>query len=647
MIVPLTPSLSVVTFDKAACTSSTRARLGCELNNGSLPAPYVATSLDLQSGGQRHVLFVGQPLSAILERRLLLRLDGQAVASIEPNWLQPLLGDVSMLIDDLTARARRQLLKLLLTTGASLFAAGAATEFVAAVRGLCRLCGAEVCEPVAHVAAGHAHRILTYRLPPLVGTGSLNDPLEMGRARMGRATGIEVLREVSDGDDLLHLHVPQLPTDTELVFLADAAPLLLRAPKALRLRSAPVWLEERGIATRSWALGRIRDIARADAGARALLREMAAGSAWPEVVVRHLSATTNSVLYAVDISDPHCLIRGIRLERGGRRALVVPRLRVDGAGTVAGSVPLCGLAQEGETCHVELVLHSGRVRTILQAPLAPFDGSVPPGFEAAWRQEAVAGRSGPELALAQAQLGTVRDPVRVQLQSFGTAPSRIALSVVTSVGDNLDVIRARAALLARERGARHAEIIYLVEEGAWATAARRVVADAATVFGLSHQITTVACNTNPAERFRAGLAQAAGGAVLALGPEVLPAQEGWLPSWCRQLGSARGKALVGGTIRRADGSSEKADAISTDCAGLTRVGVDHILRSALPHPDPALLLAELNLAERKAGRPPAIDVRQTFIRYGVAPRITRFEAAARDCALHLLAERRDMERSAP
>jgi hypothetical protein len=622
VMVALAEGVSAVFLDGGK--GAARGRLTCTLDGAPAAAPCLGTSLELADGGLRHLALLGQPLGTLLDRRLALALDGRAVALADPAWLQPPVRDTQALVERLTPGARLRFLRLLLTTGASLFLRGR-PAYPGLVREMLALAGSEPVPPIARAAFGE-QVILTYRLG--AAPEPAGDPFALSAARIRPLKGAALHFEARAG--LLHLHLPQR-LEGEAVILAERPLRLAAAPADLAPLPATRWAAGRDAGASAWLAERLRGAEGRSPALGAVARELRPEAVQPVARLLHLSQTPAGLVHALELTDPEGFVRAVRYERGGARVEVASTLRLDGAGTLAGFARL----PEGEVCRVSLVHHSGRLRLVHDGAAPRHDGRVPPGFAAARAEALAAGRADTALAaLAEARATMARRDLPVRIQAFGAveAPS---LTLLAPAGELPDVIRARAALVFAERGGRRAEIVLTVPEGPRAVALRRIVGEVAAIAGLAHRIVTHAPDATPAEALRAGLG-ATRGDVLLLGPEVLPEGRGWLAAWRKRLG--RAEAILGGVLLAADGSilaggsrfrglprdlapkgRRASAAFSDEAVGLTRAGVARLLEARSGHPDPATLLAALAAEERAAGRTTATDFALACRRYAPTP----------------------------
>jgi hypothetical protein len=220
------------------------------------------------------------------------------------------------------------------------------------------------------------------------------------------------------------------------------------------------------------------------------------------------------------------------------------------------------------------------------------------------------------------------------------------LSIVAGVSDNLDLVRARAAMVFGEPRRGRVELVYHVADGALAAAARRAVADAAAVFGIPHRLVVLRRDADMGGRFLAALEQARGERLLAMGADVLPAGPGWLAAWLRRIGAAR--PMLGGALLDHSGAVLHAGAdpargpggaaqrpgrfeglpaadlprrpamptarVSAECVGLTRAAANLVL-ACRRYPDPDIMLAQAAGVLRQEGRKISTLLACRFVRY--------------------------------
>ena len=137
----------------------------------------------------------------------------------------------------------------------------------------------------------------------------------------------------------------------------------------------------------------------------------------------------------------------------------------------------------GDRARLRLIFGSGRVQTIREGKLSAYRGDLPAGFDA--REPAVAA------ALAEARLSIER-PARVtDCLVLGMPPEQPMLSLIAPVDEDLDLIRARAAMIFAEPGSGDVEVVCHVPAGRLADAARFAIADAVAIYGIGHRLVIV------------------------------------------------------------------------------------------------------------------------------------------------------------
>ncbi len=647
-LAPLAETIVAVLFDTPPSLDRTpdRRKLSALLDGQSVSGPMISTSLALRRGGRRHVLLLERSVESLLGRRLNLALGTQPVAEIDPNMLQAPVADLAALIDGLSDAGRDRLLRLFVSTGASLF--GRESAFGFAVR---RLLGAMAIDGVGIARwcplGANAH-VLSYRLPSDGMDPAIDTLVAVAADRIARVKSFAARFEATPGGTWLHVHVPAaLPKGAVLVGLG-VTPVLLDAPAAdAKPRPLGPWLTERTAPARRWAELLIEAAAARDAGAAALMRDLRGndGNA-PELELRHLSATREGVLIAVRLVDPDELVRAVRIERGGSSAdVAIPGGSRLGGATLVAYVRLAQAGWFDGPCRIRLVHWSGRVRTVREGPIARYAGDYPAGFSAAPLD--VAAR-----CILEAQASREGGAARARIEEHAPPSAPPALSLIAPVGENLDVIRARAALIRREPGGRRVEIVYHQADGPQYAAARSAIASAQAVYGIAHRIVTLARASTPSERLRAALGTARADKTLLMGADVLPRDAGWLAAWSRALGRPERACVLGGTLLGFDGSilhaggriraaekiprldltcfglpeadlprsdSSATELVTAEIAGLTRMAVEAVLAFTASYPNPDIVLSAVAMQQRKGGRSARTQLRHRFVRYGPIP----------------------------
>lgn len=620
-VVAMGASLCAIFFDRPV---RRRERIQAEQDGLPLPRPFIAAELALRCGGARHVLFVPQSIETVLSRRLVLRLDGTEVAEIDPDWLQLPQEGLSALAAQLSVEGARKLLKVMLSTGASLFSGSAQAGLAQALGRLLDICGIAAMTPVA-VSQISGRTLVSYAA---TGVSQMTGPTEAVALlddRLLRLKGVDHLAEQGE----LHLLLPPGVAPTQIVAFPGLPLRLAAADGALPRLSVPAWLRDRDSSCREWLL------ARSGLGTAAGLgRELAGKLTEPTLTVRHLSVMPGGVLHALVLKDPSHVVRQVVLQRGDRRIELTPSHGADGTAMLTGLADLPGEVLSDESCRVGLLNHSGRFRNLSDMPVASYDGGIPAGFEDAWNR-------GDDVlpSLARARAGFRRPaPVSVT-QQFGSNKA-CCLRIVTAITGSADLIRARAALILAERRDAPVEVVCTMADGPLAIGARHALAEAAATYGIAHRLVLLPDSAHPGEHLRAALQQNQDVPALLLGADVLPDCPGWLAFWLRRL---RRRDALAAALLAADGSilaaqdgadprcglpaallpasGRPADRPLVDCLALAPAGLARVLDAGEPHPDPAIWVTAALAGTART------ETRFPFRRYGPSGAPARFAAA--------------------
>lgn len=582
-LVAVAADVSALVFDDVDAAGPLMAFIDGVRHRGAL----AGTRLALRSGGMRQVVLIGVGAACLDGTAVALVRGGRVAAAIDPDWLQSPDAGTSALFEDLCEEGALRLLRLLLTTGASLFRDGG-PAFADLARRLLETLGLGSHGPVATHSTGTGTRLVTWRVPPDVDPAGLGDLVALvpGRPRRLPSPSLHVERRGKAA--LLHVELPaRLPAGATLVGTGPR-PIVLATPTGTPAGDIAAFLAGRDPATTRFVHGLIEARMDDDPIASGLAAELRhAAEPAPALGLRHLSGTAQGVLFRLGVDDPNRLVAAVRFARGAV-ALDVPA-----SGTrIEGYARLPRAGRIDDRLRLGLVLRSGRVLAAGELSLLPFEGGAPAGFSD------VAG-----LAAARRDLDTsVPDPL---VETFG-AVAAPRLSLVAPVAADLDLIRARAALIASERRGRHVEVVCWTADPALAAAARTAMSHAAAAWGVPHRLVVVPRAATGVAGLRAALDAAAAPRLLSLGASVLPAGTGWLERCLRLRADA---AVL--RLRDHDGTMvEDAGAVLLSRPAAARL-------AALP-----AVSAEAALAVVLAGaRPTGAD----FIRYGgqIRPEIDR------------------------
>ena len=223
-VVPLSASRSAVFFDTCPETATTDVRLSAMLGDRPVEGPVVVTRLGLVNGGVRHVAILSYPADVFCRSTLTFGSRDAILAATDPGALQSPLVDFISLLAGLDRPGSLRLLRLLLTTGASLFGNGAIGDFGALVDQLVERLGTKL--PLrARSMVGRSATVLTWQLPGELELTPLRDLTLCADGRTFRVTEFTALEEVVEGCRLLHLLVER-PLPTQAEFLALGGTLL-------------------------------------------------------------------------------------------------------------------------------------------------------------------------------------------------------------------------------------------------------------------------------------------------------------------------------------------------------------------------------------------------------------------------------------
>lgn len=634
-VIAMGQALSAIFFDRP---DGRRERLQAEQDSQPIPRPFITAELALRSGGTRHVLFLPQPAQAVLARPLLLRLNAQPVAEIDPAWLQLPQEDLPALTAQLSPAAMHRLLRVLLTTGASLFDAKAQAGLAEAIPQLMDMCDMPALIPVASAQIG-GRMLLSYATTTPV---ALPDHANAVALSQGRLIRLKECNCFWDGKQL-HVLLPQGLDPASILAFPDLPLRLAPADPATPRLSMAAWLQGRDTSCGAWLFARVGNASRA-----ALEREFAEGSTEPTITVRHLSATSTGVLHALVLEDPARLVRRVILERQGQQVDLDIRAGADGSLRLTGLAALPGNAQGGDLCQIRVQHHSGRLRQLGQVTLAAYDGGLPVAFQEAWGQGAEALQP-----LARARAEFRRLPPPCVTQQFGAA-RQSALRIVTAIGGSADMIRARAAMIMAERQAAPVEVICAMADGPLAPGARQALAEAAEIYGIAHRLVLLPGFAHAGEHLRAALMQAQDAPALVLGADVLPQDPGWLAFWLRRL---RRQDALAGALLATDGAiaavqegrdpcrglpaahlpapGRPAPRPLADCVALAPTAITRLLGTERTHPDPALWIAGALAGTART------ETRFAFRRFAPATTPGNFATALAETAFALIGEERE------
>ncbi len=575
-VVALSERQAAIFFDLDARALPPRPRIVALSDGVPFSGSVVVTRLAREDGARRHVLLIARAAAEICAASIVIKTTGTAVARIDPMALQSPLVDPLAMIAGLSEAGRLRLLKLLLTTGASLFGKGELGGFGVLVGQLVESLSAPL--PLsAACPVGRAAVALSWRLP--IGT-ALPEPRDLcilhdGRAK--RLTQFDAFEEKAGGAQILHLLVSRpLPEGAELIVLGER-PVRLCGPRADATRSLSGWLERRNAETRAKALDWLDGLAEGDAQVASLRDELACPpGVEPRIGVVHLSETPAGLLYLLSVDDPRDQLVGLRIAAAGETVDVdcgELEWHATAGHVVTGFAPLTG--RSGGAVSIAPVYRSGRVGASVQARPEVFDGCVPEAFEGL----AVA-VAAPALARAIPAAMRARPVRRRRVKEFSAMPAAPRLALLISAGEAPEHLHAVLARLAMEPGGRKVEVVVVHGDGPATEMVRQTVETLSLVHRIGLRLVSVAGEAFMSERLRAALAETRAPAVLALGPGCVPDGAGWLARWRRRITSGPAPRVVKAAAIGYAGSDRGLDGV----IGLNQAAIGRLVptRPLLP-----------------------------------------------------------------
>lgn len=642
---PIAEQVTAVFFDEAAEPGMLppNARLSTFIDGAKLTRPLIASRLDLASGGRRHVLLLNHGVETLEGKRIDLAQGSRVLAAMDPDWLQTPRVDGATLAAGLTDKGRRRLLRLLLTTGASLFRYGEGSVLGEALGFLLDLMGAPPLEPASWCAMGGTDRLISYRIGSGWSQIAQEDLVALCPDRIARIAGFGLHVETTAQGAVLHVHAPHLPQAAAALIGIGETTLVLRAPTP-QMAAQPLvpWLARRSEPARAWIEARLARAAINDAQAVVLHRELRHDAAPPVLEVRHLSRTPQGLLVSLDVADAHDRLAALRVEHGSAwRDMSLPEdaIALSGKARLCAFLPIADVAEDAP-CRIRFAFRSGRIQTVYEGVPPAFTGAVPQGLGA--------GRDAAS-SLAAARLSLPRRTPPQRIEAIGAQPRRPTLSLLVRLSPDADILRARAAMLRRERGLGATELLYYGPVSERLPALHSALRDIHAVFGLGCRLLALAADADETEALRAGLAAAGADAVLVQGAAILPSEAGWLAAWTRALRGS-GPRIMGGTILGPDGSIRDAgalrpeadpdtptaskphhcglsardlgrthrrrtDLVTVDCVGLNRAAIDRFLAGDAHYPTAGVLLGETIAAIGAHGTATRTLLRHRFVQY--------------------------------
>lgn len=570
-VVALSDTRSAIFFDLDSGTFHAHTRLSALIDDRPFDGPVAVTRLTREDGGQRCVLIVEKPASFLCTASIRIDTAGTPIARIDPLALQSPLVDPLALMTGLSEDGALRLLRMLLTTGASLFGKGELGGFGMLVGQLVENLAMTI--PLsAWCKVGSGPAISSWQIPDGISLPQLRDVCILHNGRARRFIDFTAIGEEIEGAHLFHILFDKpIPPGAEVIVLGDR-PVRLRGADTQAPRALAGWIERRTPAVRAATLRWIDSLAAHDMHVAALREELSVSAEdEPRIHPLHLSVTRDGLLYLLPLDDPRGLVAGICLSSSDDTIEIGCDTLVwhDERGTtLAGFAASAGLG--ATTVHIAPVFRSGRIGRSVDVCPEVFDGKVPMAFRGLPAE--VAAR-----ILAQAIPSAMSDrPVwRTRITVFGNVPARPKTTLLVAAGEAPEHLHAVLCALMAESGARKTEVILHHLDGPDTTAIARTAQMLSAIHDIGIRVVSVAAGSFTSERLRAALAEARSPRIVALGRNCLPAENGWLAKWRRRIGAAPEARIVTASTSFCDGSP--CDAGET--IGLNAAAATHLLSS--------------------------------------------------------------------
>ncbi len=564
-VAPLSGGQAAIFFDLDPDALGRGTRLAARCDGRPFDGPVAVTRLSLSSGRERHVLIAARPAAELCRSAVDVEAAGRAVAAIDPAALQSPLVDPLALITGLDEAGARRLLRLLLTTGASLFGKGDLGAFGLIVGQLIE--GQTAAVPLAsHCRVGRGAAALSWRVPA-DSPRLTRDLCILTDGKALRFTEFEAIEEQRGAERVVHLLISRpLPRDADIIVLGER-PIRLSRHGGEVVRDLTDWLGRRPAGVRAQVLSWLDDLAGGEAEVAALRDELACPpDQAPRIEPLYLAEAPNGILAVVAVDDPRGLLAALRVSVGTHAADMPCQTLVPlrGRSVACGFLPTPG--RGAGTAEIAPVFASGRIGAALGLPTTDFDGAVPGIFDGLpWPVAAD--------ALSRAVPAAMRNrPVwRRRTASFGPRATSPAMAIVAAVGDTPEHLHALIAAVATEAPGKNTEIVLHHGEGPTTSMPVEVAETLSAVHRIGIRVVSVAGPALPSEVLRAALAEIRAPRCLVVGPDCLPRGTGWLKAWRRRIAaSSEARAIVAGA-RDWDGGNAAGYALGLNAAAIARL----------------------------------------------------------------------------
>ncbi len=530
-IVALSPSRSAIFFDGPPVVVGRGERLSATLDGRPVEGPLAVTRLGLENGAERHVVLAPVPGDDLGRRTLIISVRNAILARIDPLALQSPFVDPLALIAGLDGTASLRLLKLLVTTGASLFGKGDIGAFGALADHLVGRLGTRL--PLAgRCRIGQRTRILSWEIPSALELPPLHALYLLSDGRTTRMTDFEVSEEVSEGRRILHLTVFRpIPNDADFVIFSSRL-LLLGMSREVAPRPLASWLARRGDAVRARTMDIVSKLAAEEADVVILQDELLcpAGSE-PSLKVLHLSRGPAGLLYMIGVADPRGLLAGIRVETQDAH-IDLPLDRLDWHSR--HGVVAAGFASRFGRCASQATIsplyRSGRRGAASRAAVEVADALLPEAFRGLPTGVAAAA-----LARSLPACIAARPAWRHRVTTFGSVRATCSVAVVIAAGSAPEHLHAAVAAVTAEAGRGPVELVIHHQDGPATETVLRAAEMLSSVHRIGLSVVSVASEALPSEALRAALRSVRAPKCVAMGKDVLPDGPGWLAACRRRI----------------------------------------------------------------------------------------------------------------
>lgn len=554
-VVPLSERLSAAFFDASEDLAVHGNELAGTTGTQALERPLIVTQLGRTAGGLRNVFLLGHSTSALCREGLNISLRNRPLAGIDPLMLQSPVVDPLALLTGLSAEGGRRLLKLLLTTGLSLFGRESYDGFREIVTQLLASLAPPTQPLRAWCITGESTSVASYALPSGVEIASFAELVLLDSGNVRRLAGFDInIETLAGGDRLFHVSLPVvIQPSASLVVLSDN-PIRLAGPDGTQLaRPLGPWLERRSGPVRRKIRSGLEKSASQDRVAAALLDEIdCPETERPSAVPRLLASTPRGLLYAIGVRDPRNLLRRIVIGRGG-----------EGSGIALGQPlhhPKYGPMQVGylrcDTSAVaegatELSLHyrSGRLSHLGSLQSLPFDGALAEILPAPLDKLSASGIAD-ALAEAFADALPTRPSVTATRLEIGVGRKTATCCLVVEVGSSMDYPHALAAAL---QGDEYGSLLLHHADPAATPLLITLAEQIHAVYGLEVSVAVHSGGQSlPAERLRAVLDCVTAPVSILLSSDALPLGGDWLQRWANRLVDDGTPRIAGGVLLNHD-----------------------------------------------------------------------------------------------